>query len=176
MNERITVKKLFWAWNYEKEEKWLREMSNKGYEFNSWSIGKYRFTKKEPSDVIYKLDYNPKWCRNSSDYMEFIKECGWEFCDSMCGWNLYRCDADKCLSKEIYTGKDKIKIIHRIGTFAMVLSVLEGVCFFMGFIKPMIEGRWPGMVYTILWSFLILEFLIIDINLYSAYRKKKKEL
>lgn len=176
MDERITIKRMFWAWNYEKEENWLREMSNKGYEFDSWSIGKYRFKKAEPKDVIYKLDYNPKWCIKSGGYMEFIKECGWEFCDSMCGWNLYKCDADNCLSEEIYTGKDKIKIINRIGIFAVILSIFELFCFFMGFIMPIIEGRWPGIVYTILWSLLILEFLIIDINLYAAYRKKKKNL
>ena len=46
----------------------------------------------------------------------------------------------------------------------------------MGFIKPMIQGKWPGAIDTILWSFLILEFLFIDINLYAAYRKKKKDL
>lgn len=177
MKEYVKVNKLFFAWQYEQEEEWLREMSNKGYEFVSWSIFTYKFRKIEPKDVIYKFDYSPWWCNDSDENTEFIKECGWELCETKCGWKFYRCDADKCVCEDIYSDKEgKLQIIKRFRRFLIVLTIIEAILLFLGFILPIIESKSLDVMNIILWIIIILEFSIININTYVAYKKKKKGL
>lgn len=42
--------------DYTKEEKWLTEMDNKGYELINNTFG-YNFRKIAPEDITYRIDY-----------------------------------------------------------------------------------------------------------------------
>jgi hypothetical protein len=49
---------LFWAWEDDKEEAWLQEMSRKGLHFRAISIpGSYTFEQGTPESFVYRLDY-----------------------------------------------------------------------------------------------------------------------
>lgn len=63
--------------NYTKEEKWLNEMSKKGYEPTNASLG-YTFVKINPQDIIYRIDYrtfNTK--QDFIDYCTMFEDSGW---------------------------------------------------------------------------------------------------
>ena len=51
---KYIVTKLFW--DYENEEKWLNEMSAKGYGLVSLSLGKYTFEEQTPSIYTYRIE------------------------------------------------------------------------------------------------------------------------
>ncbi len=55
-----TLKKFhwFWAWEDEKEETWLREMSQQGWHLKSYHFpSNYTFDKGQSVDYVYRLDY-----------------------------------------------------------------------------------------------------------------------
>lgn len=170
--------KLFFAWEYEKEEEWLREMNKKGFEFVDYKLPcVYRFRSVEPKDVIYKLDYNPCWSKDGDNYLDFVEECGWHYCYNKLGWNYFKCDADKCISEELYSSpEDKVKVLSRIKRLIIVATIIESILLGITIFGKVVDKESFDKSFLILWALIILEFTVINIKLYSAYKKKKKGL
>lgn len=64
--------------NYNKEEKWLNEMSKKGYEPTNASFG-YTFTNINPEDITYKIDYRTfKTKEDFINYCTIFEDSGWK--------------------------------------------------------------------------------------------------
>lgn len=51
-----TIYKLFWAWNFEKEEEWINKMSAEGWQLDSVQVFRYVFTKGDPDEYVYRLE------------------------------------------------------------------------------------------------------------------------
>ena len=69
MREKKTVFKLFFVWDFEKEERWLNEMAQEGWVLDNTGFSFYTFVRCEPGEYIIRLEMNP-----SSDYRAFVKE------------------------------------------------------------------------------------------------------
>ena len=69
MKEKKTVFKLFFVWDFEKEERWLNEMAQEGWVLDNTGFSFYTFVRCEPGEYIIRLEMNP-----SSDYRAFVKE------------------------------------------------------------------------------------------------------
>ena len=63
MKEKKTVFKLFFVWDFEKEERWLNEMAQEGWVLDNTGFSFYTFVRCEPGEYIIRLEMNP-----SSDY------------------------------------------------------------------------------------------------------------
>ena len=74
MKEKKTVFKLFFVWDFEKEERWLNEMAQEGWVLDNTGFSFYTFVRCEPGEYIIRLEMNP-----SSDYHAFVKELGAEY-------------------------------------------------------------------------------------------------
>ncbi|WP_026700784.1 DUF2812 domain-containing protein [Salibacterium aidingense] len=64
--------------DYDKEEKWLREMANKGWQLENTSFG-YKFRETTPEDTVIKIDY--RTFKKQDDFMEYrtlFEDSGWE--------------------------------------------------------------------------------------------------
>ncbi len=64
--------------DYDKEEKWLNEMANKGYQLESVSFG-YKFRQTEPEDTVIKIDY--RRFKKQEDFIEYctlFEDSGWQ--------------------------------------------------------------------------------------------------
>ena len=81
MREKKTVFKLFFVWDFEKEERWLNEMAQEGWVLDNTGFSFYTFVRCEPGEYIIRLEMNP-----SSDYRAFVKELGAEYC-AMSPWS-----------------------------------------------------------------------------------------
>ena len=55
---RQTIHKLFWVWDFDKEEKWLNEMAAKGLSLVSVGFCKYEFSDRVPGDILPTLVWN----------------------------------------------------------------------------------------------------------------------
>lgn len=89
MKDRKTFIRFFTIADYEEEEIWLREQSQKGWKL----VGNnppcfYTFEKSEPEEVIYKLDYRNG--TEDSEYRQMFSDFGWEECGRCFGWIYYR--------------------------------------------------------------------------------------
>lgn len=66
--------------DFEKEERWLAEMSAKGFLFQSVNaFGKYSFLMAEPHEYVYRVDY--RTFKNESDFADYcalFEDSGWK--------------------------------------------------------------------------------------------------
>lgn len=103
-----TTKKFhwFWAWDDDKVEVWLRNMSKKGWHFQSAGFpGYYIFEQGEPSDYTYRLDYfiNRKDIQN---YLQLFRDAGWSYLGEMGGWQYFCQKGLVGEEQEIYSDKE----------------------------------------------------------------------
>ena len=79
--------------DYEEEEIWLRE-----HHKNGWKLAKaiapcfYVFDSCEPEDVIYRLDF--KNSKQTEEYLQMLKDFGWEYFEQLLGWLYFRKPAE----------------------------------------------------------------------------------
>ncbi|MCA9989732.1 MAG: DUF2812 domain-containing protein [Anaerolineales bacterium] len=112
----------FWAWDDEKEEAWLRQMSQKGWHFLTVAApGSYTFEQGEPADYVYRLDYfiNRK---EMASYLQLFQDAGWDYMGEMGGWQYFRQEAIKGEAPEIYTDNaSKAQKYQRLILFLVIL-------------------------------------------------------
>ncbi len=95
--------KWFWAWQDEKEEDWLRAMSQQGWHLVSAKpFGVYYFRGGDKSDFVYRLDYQTNK-KDRDNYLQIFHDAGWEYVGEMSGWQYFRKRVDAGESPEIYT-------------------------------------------------------------------------
>ena len=131
-----TMKKFhwFWAWEDEKEEAWLREMSQKGWHLKSVSIpSNYTFEQGEPTDYVYRLDYFIDR-KNMEEYQQIFADAGWDYMGEMSGWQYFRQEAAQGQELEIFTDNtSKAKKYQRLMLFLIIfLPILFNATLTMG--------------------------------------------
>ncbi len=102
-----TVRKVFFVWEYEKEERWLNEMSKQGWQLTRASICKYVFEKGEPGQYEYKLELLEKKTASveSKSYLEFLKDAGIELVGECSNWIYLR---SKTADKAFVSSKPRL--------------------------------------------------------------------
>lgn len=115
----------FWAWDDEKEEKWLREMALKGWHFEAVTLpGNYTFTYGEPRDDVYRLDYFTD-TKDFANYLQLFMDAGWEYKGAMNGWQYFCKTAVNGEAPEIYSDSEsKMRKYQRILYLLVMLVVV----------------------------------------------------
>ena len=96
---RKTFVRFFTIADYEEEEVWLRDQHR-----NGWKLEKmvppcfFTFESCEPEDMIYRLDY--KNSAQTEEYMQMLKDFGWEYCAKCTGWLYFRKPASAAENSE----------------------------------------------------------------------------
>jgi hypothetical protein len=119
MNNTIHKFRWFWAWEDEKEENWLRELSNQGYHFRSVIIiGLYTFEVGPKKDYVYRLDYAPK--RVDDEYLTLFRDAGWMYMGSMNYWQYFRKEATAEGAPEIFTDYESKVQKYKLLTWLLI--------------------------------------------------------
>jgi len=87
-----TIWKIYPVWAYEKEEKWLNEMSAIGLQCCGVGLFTYHFKEGEPSEYVYRLemlDKHPSHIK-SLQYIRFLEDTGVEHIGSIFKWVYFR--------------------------------------------------------------------------------------
>jgi hypothetical protein len=123
--ETIKVRKLkwIWAWQDEVEEKWLREMSQKGLHLASVGLaGIYTFIRGEPADYVYRLDYRPNSKTEDREYLQIFKDAGWEQVSDYFSWHYFRKLAVPGETQEIFTDSEsRVAKYKRLQVFLIAM-------------------------------------------------------
>ncbi len=115
-NERKQFK-YFTIFEYEKEEKYLREMHRDGWKFiKVTGLGVYHFEKCIPADVVYQLDYNQDSKDNKDEYLQMFSDCGWEHLQEYAGYSYFRKPASEMNGEEsIFCDEEsKLQMMERV--------------------------------------------------------------
>lgn len=83
------VRKIFFAWNEEKEKEFLEEMALKGYRLVKVQLGKYIFEKDEPKKLIYQFDFRSFDKMSEEEYLQIYEDDGWSFMFRFGGWYYF---------------------------------------------------------------------------------------
>lgn len=80
------VHKWFWAWNYEKEEEWLNEMSQLGWALEKVRFTRYEFESCDPGEYAIRLQMQEK----DVNYTKFVEEMGATYIGHVNQWVYFR--------------------------------------------------------------------------------------
>lgn len=53
--------RVFWLWDFDKEERWLNEMASQGWQLRHPGFCNYLFEKGEPGEYVYRLEMLDNW-------------------------------------------------------------------------------------------------------------------
>ena len=112
---RVTQFKWFWAWQDDRQEAWLEEMSRQGLHLHSIKpFGRYVFEVGEPQDYAYRMDFDQKSGKDS-DYFQLIEDAGWERVTEVAGWQYWRQATGEGRVPELFTdAESKIRKYQRL--------------------------------------------------------------
>lgn len=87
-----TIVKLYWAWQFDKEEKWLNECSAKGLHLCDVGVCRYTFEEGTPGAYSHKLELLENWPTHpeSVAYIRFLEDTGVEMVGSILRWVYFR--------------------------------------------------------------------------------------
>ena len=95
---RKTIVRFFTVADYEEEEIWLREQHKNGWKLAGLTPPCfYHFESCEPQDVIYRLAFQNS--EQTDEYMQMLKDFGWEYFDHCLGWLYFRKPAESAESE-----------------------------------------------------------------------------
>lgn len=150
-----TVWKLFWAWQDEQEENWLRDMARRGWHLSSVGVpGRYGFEHGASRDVVYRLDFK----LGSSDweaYRQLFADSGWDYAGRLGGWIYFRKEAVEGESDEIFTDAATKTRKYESVIFVLALSLMWFSIFFG------VPAQIGGMFATVLATVQVLLALFI---------------
>lgn len=130
------VYKIFFSWDYDKEIKWLNEMSAQGWHLVNPGLISFEFEKDEPNKYQYEIEYLDN---NKEDYFEFLQETGIEIIKVVNNWAYYKKLNDGNPFEIFNDAESKINHLNRIKNLFIFFFILEGMFLIMR-INDVING------------------------------------
>ena len=89
---RQTIRKLFWAWEFDKEEKWLNDMAAQGKALVSARYLTYEFEDSQPGEYAVRLEMleNLPASPEGQQYVDFVESTGAEYVGKVMKWVYFR--------------------------------------------------------------------------------------
>jgi len=162
----IQKSKWFWAWQDDKEEAWLGEMSRQGLHLRQpAAFGQYIFEQSEPREYAYRLDFVTN-AKKSPDYYQLFRDAGWEHVGEMGGWQYWRKEIVDGKVPEIFTDNaSKVQKYQRLLAFLVVFYPIF-VIFLSNYNRwSAMHGR--GFFSTLYEIIFFLFFVIVILNLFN---------
>jgi len=169
---RRIIRKVFFAWDYDKEEKWLNEMAAKGLSMVSYSVCKYEFEDCDPGEYkicLQLLDNNYKH-PESQKYIEFIESTGAEHVGSYMRWVYFRRKAELGEFEMFSDNDSRVKYLSKVIAF---IALIGGLNLFVGIYNILIAA-------LLHMSFNFIGLINVAIGIWAAFgvvkllKKKKK--
>lgn len=123
------MKHVVWKayWDFEKEERWLNEMSARGMAMTDYSWCRYVFTDAPNGQYIYRIELLENYVTHpeSIAYLRFLEDSGVEHVSSYMRWVYLRKPAAEG-AFDLYTDIDsRIKHYQRINRFLSTMMFVE---------------------------------------------------
>ncbi len=181
----MKVKKMFFAWQEEKERIFLEEKAKEGYLLVKASVGSYEFKKTEPMDIAYQFDFKGIDFTNNDEYLQFFEDDGWVYINSVGGW-YYFYKKKKNVEEKLSLYNDNKSIMNKYFKLLMFLGITGFSLYYMTlFFFPMLltqfedisefmNGFMIGM-YIVMCLITILHFLAV-IRIFKKYLSLKSKI
>ena len=123
MSETKTLHKLFWIWEFEKEERWLNAMAQEGWALKQAGFCTYTFERCEPGEYIIRMEM----IDNSQSFQSFMEELGAEEVGKCVRWAYFRRKAELGEFKMFSDIDSRISHLNQIGKMLFLLCMANVV-------------------------------------------------
>lgn len=145
MMERKTIRKWFWAWDFDKEEEWLENMARNGWVLDGVGFCTYHFIKTEPGEYSVRLQYLPIADENT-DYTNLLEESGAERVGRMVQWVYYRkktADGPFQLFSDL---DSRIAHLEKIAKLMLIIAVMNLAVGLVNSFNPVVRIGWINLL------------------------------
>lgn len=166
------IHKCFFIWDFDKEEKWLNEMIQKGLCLTSVSLCGYEFEECKPGEYMLRMQRLEK-VRNESEserYIEFVEETGAEYIDTFNRWAYFRMKTEDGDFELFSDHKSHIKYLSGIINFIILLAGINLIIGSINLILYFIHGHNANLFGLI----NIVFSLFCVIGYYRLLKKRRK--
>jgi len=169
---------MFYVLDLEKEEKWLREMANKGWFFQKVDVlNIYTFVKGPCKDVIYKIDFNKK-IEDAEEYYDLFNQCGWKSIYKKRHLNYFQFtgDASNFTNEENTHTEEQLTWLRKLLIILLIAYGMNFVCLFslFSFQQTFYNNSSSIKIITACITLVSVE-LVWYVNSYIILKKKIKE-
>ena len=143
--ERKTIRKWFWAWDFDKEEEWLENMARNGWVLDGVGFCTYHFIKTEPGEYSVRLQYLPI-AEENTDYINLLEESGAERVGRMVQWVYYRkktADGPFQLFSDL---DSRITHLDKIAKLMLIIAVANLLIGVVNSFNPMVRIGWINLL------------------------------
>ena len=168
---RHTIKKWFWAWDFEKEEKWLSECAAKGLALVSVGLCRYDFEECTPGAYQVRMELldNRPFHPESMQYLRFLEETGAEHVGSYMNWVYLRRPSELGAFDLFSDNASRVRHLGRIIAWLLPLGVLNtGI----GIINLSIGIAWGSPVNMACGIFSLLVSALLGIGVWKLSKKR----
>lgn len=142
MNERKTIRKWFWVWEFEKEEQWLNLMAQSGWMLDGVGFSKYHFVSCEPGEYTIRLEMHD----HDKAYIAFMQETGAQYVGRMAKWIYFRKKSENGVF-DIFSDIDsKITHLNKIGKMLVALGAANIAIGLANSINPVLNIGWINLL------------------------------
>ncbi|MBZ9625623.1 DUF2812 domain-containing protein [Clostridium sp. FP2] len=171
-----TMHKMFFAWDFEKEEKWLNNMSDKGMQLIGVGFCKYIFEEGTSGEYSYRIELLKHFPTHheSASYIRFLEETGVQHIGSYSRWVYLRKKSNEG-KFDLFSDIDSlINHLKRILTLLLCLLPLEISSLVLN-TSSAIMGSPVNLVCAFLLTLILVLLSIGIFKLCKKIRKFKKE-
>ncbi|MCM3629627.1 DUF2812 domain-containing protein [Paenibacillus glycanilyticus] len=179
MNEQLEKRhRLVMAWNYEKGEQWLNELSGQGLHFKKGGLISNSFVRDESVRYTYRMDYQMgKEGEKLQEYLDLYQDAGWEYVSSFgLTWHYFRKEWQPGEEPQLYTDRESLVMLYkRLQQVFSIMMVVNLILMFVNIINLntfFTEGLWTlGIPLLILYLSL---FALLGFGCWKIQQKVKK--
>ena len=142
MKEEKVIRKWFWVWNFETEERWLNTMAQSGWVLTKVSFRTYHFAPCQPGEYTVRLEMHGP----DSEYLRFMEEIGAEYIGRMVQWVYFRRKAELGEFDLFSDLASKIAHLKKIGR---TLAIIGGANLLIGLtnsFNPALHLGWVNLL------------------------------
>lgn len=169
-----TIKKfnILLANDLDREEKWLTEMSAKGFQFYKYKWFFYYFEEDHNKSYIYQSDFQAA----DEEYFELYKQAGWEHVHTEIGqYHYFRADKNIIGDKRIYSDPASIKAVYKRMFYFYLTIFLFLIVSQIGMLS-MWEPTFFSTFALVLVTAVTILYIFLFIMLVQKMRKYEKQI
>ena len=171
---RQTIRKWFWAWEFDKEEKWLGDMAAQGKALVSARYITYEFEDSAPGEYAVRLEMleHAPGSAEGQQYIDFVESTGAEYVGKVMKWVYFR--KKKELGEFELHGDNATRIKHLKGIMVLLLPL--GALNLFCSIPNLSVGIGMGSTVNVLCGLLNLAVAVLLGKGWTLLNEKKKKL
>ena len=148
--------KIRFYYDKDHEEKFLNEMSNRGYAMDKFFMGFYSFVPCNPGEYTYRVDLIAgKGIKETNSFYDLVRDAGGELVQTWGFWAFYR----KKGSFDLYTDREsQMTQYEKIRKLFLVIGFLELMVMFMQLSQYLENNSLFSFIMTAFFTLLTIVF------------------